>query len=111
MEVRNELPCAANPGRASPNMLFYSRPPQVKMFRVFGCRAVLNRPKDAISDPSLDDHGITGIYVGLGFQHGRKCHYVWSPEDQRVYNGTHVQFDETRMPLSNTATPDDELRD
>eukprot|EP00961_Rhodomonas_salina_P031204 419958-Rhodomonas_salina.1 len=62
MEVRNELPCAANPGRASPNMLFYSRPPQIKMFQVFLCSTVLNSPKDAISDPSLDDHGITGIY-------------------------------------------------
>eukprot|EP00961_Rhodomonas_salina_P290522 3925721-Rhodomonas_salina.2 len=92
MEVKNEIQCAANPGRASPNMLFYLRPQPVKMFLVFGCLTVLNCPKDTISDPSLDDHGITGIYVGLGFQHCRKCHHVWCPEDQSVYNCTHVQL-------------------
>eukprot|EP00961_Rhodomonas_salina_P026405 356491-Rhodomonas_salina.1 len=62
IEVKNEMPTASNPGRRSPNMMFYKRKAQVKMIRTFGCHAVLHLAKEDVSDGALGDRGIEGIF-------------------------------------------------
>eukprot|EP00961_Rhodomonas_salina_P106812 1438209-Rhodomonas_salina.2 len=99
VEVKNEMPCSANPGRRSPNMVYYKRAPNVKMIRTFGCHAVLHLDKDAVSDGALSDRCIEGIFLGLSSSEGRKAYSVWCPHNNYVYYCTNVTFDETHIQL------------
>ena len=82
-----------------PIAMHTNQTPDVSWFRPFGCQATLFRGRDIVEHHKLAPRGVTGIHVGLGASHGRKCWLVWVPSLGRIYASRNVAFDETLFPM------------
>lgn len=62
VEIVNVLPCAAENNK-SPNEIWFSRKPELKTFRIFGCKSMVMIPKE--KRKKLDDKAIECVLLGF----------------------------------------------
>jgi hypothetical protein len=71
--VKRHLPCTANEGFKSPLHMITGDKVTMKHILPFGCLIYIVLDKDQIKDPKFDCRAQATVYIGHGFQEGRKC--------------------------------------
>ena len=93
LDIYNNIPPSKTPkGQVpmSPNEKFYGKSEDISIYKVFGCRAFVNIPKQT-RRKNLDARAIQGIFVGID-RSSYPGYLVYSPEFHTTYVSGDVLF-------------------
>ena len=92
--VHNVLPSLTNPDETSPHEMAHGTPPDVSMFRVWGCIAYYLIPDHEVKS-KISPRAWPAIHLGIDPE--RKGFIVYIPHKNRITTSYHITFQETKF--------------
>ena len=93
--IKNRLPTNGNEGSLSPYAARYGVEPDLEKLRVFGCRAIVYRSKEA-GRKKMENPGKEGIFVG--YPDDGAGYLIMDPENMSITTEGQVEFYEDEFP-------------